>query len=184
MDKSGSRGLIRRRKGDTGRELSQPNGKVIMCDYVWEFCFGNIQSSLRFSCTFNPANFGLLSAVLIFILPPKQTKCTCQRILSSFLNCFMSNVTKGLRLSQLKNKFCVFSSIILTRLLETFTKQRAVRYDIRNCAILVKRALRRIIWWIPSLQALRTFQIITNFLINIAHISPNISVLGESHAVY
>lgn len=144
MDKSGSRGLIRRRKGDTGRELSQPNGMVIMCESSAKF--GNIQSSLRFPCTFNPANFGLLSAVLIFILPPKQTKCTCQRILSSFLNCFMSNVTKGLRLSQLKNKFCVFSSIILTRLLETFTKQRAVRYDIRNCAILVKRALRRIIW--------------------------------------
>ena len=32
VDKSGSRGLIRRRKGDTGRELSQPNGMVIMCE--------------------------------------------------------------------------------------------------------------------------------------------------------
>ena len=32
VDKSGSRGLIRRRKGDAGRELSQPNGMVIMCE--------------------------------------------------------------------------------------------------------------------------------------------------------
>ena len=32
VEKSGSRGLIRKRKGDTGRELSQPNGMVIMCE--------------------------------------------------------------------------------------------------------------------------------------------------------